>query len=376
MAAGITGERKPLWHVDFVKILLADFLVCLSLYMFLPAVPLYVWSAGGVWAVWTAVAAFVAGMCLTGPFCNYWLDAYRRKYVALWGVAGVVATTGLFLFELGVAGFCLARLVQGAAYGVFQIAVGGTLLLDLSDSGKRTEAAHVYYWFTRLALAFGPLAGMVVIHDFGSRLFVVFSLALSLCAAGLLWVLRVPFRAPLEPVLCSSDRFWQPRGWRIFVPLFLVVFAAASVLGGFRGALPYLFLSLGFWLALTFHVLFFKERLQVELAAGFLVLFLSFLLYKYSEWGAAVCLGCGVGLATSRYLLSYIRICAHCERATAQASYLLAWEFGLLSGYALSSVALKKEDFSPLCVGVALVGVAALFHFFFVRKWYASHKRK
>ena len=104
--------------------------------------------------------------------------------------------------------------------------------------------------------------------------------------------------------------------------------------------------------------------------------FLSFILYGCGEGWAAVALGCGVGLATSRYLLSYIRICAHCERATAQASYLLAWEFGLLSGYALSSVALKKEDFSPLCVGVALVGVAALFHFFFVRKWYASHKRK
>ena len=370
MVAG-QGERKPLWHADFVKILLADFLVCVSLYMFLPVAFLYV--AGNVWV---AALAFFAGMCLAGPFCNYWLDTFRRKHVALWGVAGVIATTGLFLFDLGATGFCMARLVQGAAYGVFQIAVGSTLLLDLSDSGKRTEAAHVYYWFTRLALAFGPLAGMVVIHDFGPRLFVVSSLLLSLCAGGVLWTLRVPFRAPLNPSLCSSDRFWLRRGWRVFVPLFLVVFASASLLGGFRGALPYLCLSLGFWLALTFHVLFFRERLQAELAAGFLAMFLSFILYGCGEGWAAVALGCGVGLATSRYLLSYIRICTHCERATAQTSYLLAWELGLLSGYAMSTTALKNMECLPLCAGFILLGTAALFHVVFVRKWYAAHKRK
>ena len=243
-------------------------------------------------------------------------------------------------------------------------------------SWKRTEAAHVYYWFTRLALAFGPLAGMVVIHDFGPRLFVVSSLLLSFCAGGILWTLRVPFRAPLNPSLCSSDRFWLRRGWRVFVPLFLVVFASASLLGGFRGALPYLCLSLGFWLALTFHVLFFKERLQAELAAGFLAMFLSFILYGCGEGWAAVALGCGMGLATSRYLLSYIRICAHCERATAQTSYLLAWELGLLSGYAMSTTVLKNMECLPLCAGFILLGTAALFHVVFVRKWYAAHKRK
>ena len=47
-------------------------------------------------------------------------------------------------------------------------------------------------------------------------------------------------------------------------------------------------------------------------------------------------LGKWPGFVTSRYLLSYIRICEHCERGTAQTSYLLGWDAGLWAGYSVS----------------------------------------
>ena len=374
--------RKPLWHADFLKVVLADFLVCASLYMFLPVAPSLVWEAAGGRGLWAAAAAFVAGMCLVGPFCNYGLDTYRRKSVALWGVAGMVAATALCFWDGGVWVFCAARLLQGGAYGVFQIAVGGTLLLDLSDSRKRTEAAHVYYWFTRLALVLGPLAGLVVVRGYGLRFFAFGSLALCLCAGVLLWTLRVPFRAPLEPSLWSSDRFWLSRGLRLFVPLVAVAFSAGLMLGRCGGAGFYLSLGVGFWLALCLHVLLFGPHLQRELAAGYALLLLAFLLYSWEEasgsgagW-AAGCLGCGLGLVSSRYLLSCIRICAHCERATAQNTYLLAWESGLLAGYSVAAVPLKNLDESSMATGAAVVAAAGIFHGLCVRRWYAAHKRK
>ena len=89
------------------------------------------------------------------------------KNVALWALAVIVCATGAFLFDGPQWGKWLARMMQGASYSVFQIALGSTLLLDLSDTKKRTEAAHVYYWFTRLALVFGPLSGIVVPMHYG-----------------------------------------------------------------------------------------------------------------------------------------------------------------------------------------------------------------
>ena len=156
--------HKTLWHADFLKIILANFCVCTSLYMFLPVAPVCMGRIPGedVGGMCASVLLFWGGVCLPAPFCNYWLDAYRRKNVALWALAGIVCATVAFLFDGPQWGKWLARMMQGASYSVFQIALGSTLLLDLSDTKKRTEAAHVYYWFTRLALVFGPLSGIVV----------------------------------------------------------------------------------------------------------------------------------------------------------------------------------------------------------------------
>ena len=189
--------------------------------MFLPVAPVCMGRIPGedVGGMCASVLLFWGGVCLPAPFCNYWLDAYRRKNVALWALAGIVCATVAFLFDGPQWGKWLARMMQGASYSVFQIALGSTLLLDLSDTKKRTEAAHVYYWFTRLALVFGPLSGIVVPMHYGVRLFAGVSVAFLLCAGLLVLTMRVPFRAPLEPSWCTFDRFWLPRGFRLFIPL-------------------------------------------------------------------------------------------------------------------------------------------------------------
>ena len=269
--------HKTLWHADFLKIILANFCVCTSLYMFLPVAPVCMGRIPGedVGGMCASVLLFWGGVCLPAPFCNYWLDAYRRKNVALWALAGIVCATVAFLFDGPQWGKWLARMMQGASYSVFQIALGSTLLLDLSDTKKRTEAAHVYYWFTRLALVFGPLSGIVVPMHYGVRLFAGVSVAFLLCAGLLVLTMRVPFRAPLEPSWCTFDRFWLPRGFRLFIPLTGVTFSAGLMLGQYRDAGFYLFLAVGFWLALWGHHLFFKEKLQTEFAVGFVALVTS-----------------------------------------------------------------------------------------------------
>ena len=353
--------------------------------MFLPVAPVCMGRIPGedVGGMCVSVLLFWVGVCLPAPFCNYWLDAYRRKNVALWALAVIVCATGAFLFDGPQWGKWLARMMQGASYSVFQIALGSTLLLDLSDTKKRTEAAHVYYWFTRLALVFGPLSGIVVPMHYGVRLFAGVSVAFLLCAGLLVMMMRVPFRAPLEPSWCTIDRFWLPRGFRLFIPLTGVTFSAGLMLGQYRDAGFYLFLAVGFWLALWGHHLFFKEKLQTEFAVGFVALVTSASLWGLGgdmegmKWCIALCLGSGLGFVTSRYLLSYIRICEHCERGTAQTSYLLGWDAGLLAGYsvAFGLGTVVGQTIYTYIIGAIFVGTG-MFHLFLVRPWYMRSKRK
>lgn len=378
-----TGS-KPLWHADFLKIIIADLLVCISVYMLFPTLPAYMgWYAEKDMAYeWMYILCFGVGVCSLAPFCNYWLDAYRRKNVVLWALAGMVLSTSVFLFEWPEWSKRLMCFMQGASYGVFQISLGSTLLLDLSDSKRRTEAAHVYYWFARFALVLGLLAGIVVPVHYGVRFLASMSLVLLLCAGLLVLGLRVPFRAPLEPALCTLDRFWLRRGVRFFIPLFMVTLSFGLILGKYGNIEFCLFLALGFLMALSMHQVLLRNRWGTEIILGFALLVLNgFLLQFYGHVRelslvAAVCLGCGIGFTTSRYLLSYIRICEHCERGTAQTSYMLGWDLGVISGFLLSFYLLYAFGEVNIYIVSTLVILAGMFHLLFVQQWYLRNKRK
>ena len=54
------------------------------------------------------------------------------------------------------------RFIQGAFYGLSQLVLLSTLIIDTVEAVHRTEANHAATWFGRFALSFGPLAGIMV----------------------------------------------------------------------------------------------------------------------------------------------------------------------------------------------------------------------
>lgn len=360
----------------------ANLLVCTSTYMLLPSFPALWGVEEGCGASLLAWGLFCVGLCLPAPFCNYWLDTYRRKSVVQWALAGIMLVMLLFSAGVPLWGRLLLRLLQGSAFTVFQIALGSTLLLDLSDTGKRTEVAHIYYWFTRLALVFGFLLSLLPDFRYGGRMYAFLSVALPFLAWLLVSTLSVPFRAPLEPVLVSLDRFWLPRGIRIFLPLFLAAFYVGMFLAGVCRGDFFICLAVGFLVALVAHQSFLRGNIQAEIIIGFVFLLFSGILRAYGsgcyacEAAANLLLGVGTGFVTSRLLLSYIRICEHCERGTAQTSYMLGWEAGLVSGFTFSVCLMHVFPASLPWVLLVPVSLAFVCYLFGLRKWYVLHRRK
>ncbi len=369
---------STLWHANFLRVVFANLMACISTYMFFPVVPLFL--RGNVGRIDEAlvgtVVLFLAGWCLCAPFSNYLLDTYRRKNVVLCALVGLMGTAMCFTLDFPMWMRFVVRFLQGASYGIFQVALGSTLLLDLTDTRMRTAGAHVYYWFSRVAMIFGLFFGHFILVRWGVSVFIVVSLVLLACAGMLLLFLQVPFRAPLEPPLYTTDRFWLVRGSRLFFSLFIVTFLTGFVLGQYQDAFFYILVAIGFWFSLLIHQLFLRERFHQELAIGFFCLLagsfmgmLNPLLYN-TQFIVAICMGSGIGFVTSRFLLSYVRVCGHCERGTAQSSYLLGWDAGILSGYSLS-VVLLQYGFKMYHVMPFVLSFAAwAFYIFFIKKWY------
>lgn len=251
-------NNPSLWKSSFVTILVVNLLTGIAMYGLLLTEP---WVLGRYFqenlsVAGAVVSVFGAGIFLFGPFANYWLDRYKRKSVVLWAQFFMLLFTVATLYRLPEWMYIAARFMQGAAYGLFQIALGATLLIDLTHTKKRTKAAYWYYWVTRFALALGPLAALVLNLYFDWENVIWLPASMLLLSWLLILQLHVPFRTPLEPKCFSLDRFWLPRAKILFFTLVPISFLLGLLLPRNYTVYFYGWLFGGFILSQAIHYFF------------------------------------------------------------------------------------------------------------------------
>ena len=373
-----------MWKSSFVTILVVNLLTGIAMYGLLLTEP---WVLGRYFqenlsVAGAVVSVFGAGIFLFGPFANYWLDRYKRKSVVLWAQFFMLLFTVATLYRLPEWMYIAARFMQGAAYGLFQIVLGATLLIDLTHTKKRTKAAYWYYWVTRFALALGPLAALVLNLYFDWENVIWLPASMLLLSWLLILQLHVPFRTPLEPKCFSLDRFWLPRAKILFFTLVPISFLLGLLLPRNYTVYFYGWLFGGFILSQAIHYFFFRTRdSRLLMLLGFVALILVYVINLLVPEPDVVpftglLAGAGGGLLTSRYLIYFMRVAEHCERGTAQSSYMLGWESGLCLGMLGSSLLLPRNAQIVYWIGLAVVLLLAVFYFAKVHRWFLTHSRK
>lgn len=378
-------QNKPsLWKASFMTILFVNLLTGMAMYALMLTEP---WVLGRYFhenlsVAGAVVSVFGAGIFLFGPFANYWLDRYKRKSVVLWAQFFMLLFTVVTLYCLPEWMYIAARFMQGAAYGLFQIALGSTLLIDLTHTKKRTEAAHWYYWFSRFALALGPMAALLLKTYFDWDNIIWMSVSMLLLSWLLIVQLHVPFRTPLEPDCFSSDRFWLPRARMLFFTMVPMSFLLGLLIPRNYTVAFYGWMLLGFIVSQVIQYLFFRKRdSRMLMLLGFLFLIAVYVVNLLIPEPAVapftgVLTGVGGGLLTSRYLIYFMRVAEHCERGTAQSSYMLGWESGLCLGMLCSSLLQPQNTQTVYLVGLIMALLLAVFYFARVHRWFLAHCRK
>ena len=194
---------------------LANLLLSMAVTMLIPTLPIWLKEAAGLdnRQVGLVMGSFALGLFLPGAFCSYLVQQYRRNVVFMICVLVLAASMTLPFFKLPALHLFPIILVwrglQGAAFGLAQMVLSSTLIIDTCESHQRTEANHSATWFGRFALSLGPMAGLLMMQL--SSLIVpssipaspvstlnVFFLALVCCVAAILLVsfIRFPFRIP------------------------------------------------------------------------------------------------------------------------------------------------------------------------------------
>lgn len=384
-----TPVHIKLWHKDFWLLVLADFLLTLSVCTLIPVLPHWLMHTENFTPEETGLCmgAFGLGLYLLGAHCSWLVQHYRRNVVCMWAILFLAVDISLLWYIDGMRSefvefwvILLQRLLLGAAFGLAQMVLSSTLIIDTCESYQRTEANHSAAWFARFALALGPVAGLVAYKMFGFDKVVLGAIACALLSVVLIRNVRFPFRAPEEGVhVASLDRFLLPHGYVLFFNLLLVSTVMGLLLSMPLHEVFYALMSVGFLLALVAqHFVFRDAELKSEIITGLILLLaaLFVMLIQAHSPVAPVLVGLGIGIISARYLLFFIKLSRHCKRGTSQSTFFLGWETGLAIGLTAGYMLLFGAYETLLYVALALTILALLMYHFFTHAWFMRNKNR
>ena len=376
-----------LWNRDFWLLAIANLLMTMAVYMQILHYPIMM-NEAQVTHQQIALAMGVQGVGLfvLGAFCSFLVQKFRRNHVC---EAAVLVMAACFVLPMLLKVEQLpyhwmaigTRFLTGAFFGLAQMILISTLIVDCTESFQRTEANYAAAWFGRFAVSLGPLLVCILVRltDISTSLWV--SVGLAGAAAVIIGLVRFPFRAPEENVPhVSLDRFFLPEGWLLFVNLFLTTLSIGLVLATAHHTIFFSMLMVGFLAALLAgKFIFVNAELKSEAVAGMLVIGAALMIMLTREGPSVpyitpVLIGLGAGLVGSRFLLFFIKLSRHCQRGTSQSSFFLAWEAGISIGIGLGYLIFNRK--TSLEVALIILSLALILYVTLTHSWYLKHKNR
>ena len=387
-----TPVHIRLWHRDFWLMAMANLLLTMAVYVLIPVMPGWLMQTENLTLQETGMimGAFGVGIFLLGYLTSWLVQRFRRNVACIWAILLMTAALGwLYYLDTQKSQFfdfpilLVQRFALGAAFGVAQMILSSTLIIDTCESFQRTEANHSASWFSRFALSLGPLTGIIVDRMAGFSTVLLVSIGCTLAAIIFIRLVHFPFRTPEENVrVVSLDRFFLPQGWPLTLNLLVVTFVMGLLLSTITSELFYVMVMVGFLVALLAQRFAFRDAdIESEVITGLLLIGVALLMMLTRQqtivsFAAPMFIGFGLGIIGSRFLLFFIKLSRHCQRGTAQSTFFLAWESGLALGIGLGYGLLELQMGTMLQLALVTTVVALLFYHFFTHGWYIKHKNR
>jgi len=387
-----TPIHVRLWHRDFWLMSIANMLLAISVYIFVPSLPLWLLEKEHFSAleVGVSMGVFALGLYSLGCFCSWLVQRFRRNRVCIFSIVGMIGSIAILYYFQGLKSgvveysfILIQRFLLGAFYGLAQMVLSSTLIIDTSESNKRTEANHSAAWFSRFAISLGPIIGLVMFmyQDFDAVL--LSSVVSSVIAIFLILTVNFPFRTPSDSVhLFSCDRFFLTNGIPLYLNLMIIALVIGLLLSLGLSDRFYAVIMAGFLLALIAQRFVFRDAdLKSEIVTG-LILLLAALIMIYTRPVPAVWyisplfIGLAVGIICARFLLFFIKLSRHCKRGTSQSMYFLSWETGVALGIGLGYALFMNDDKNLLITAMVLTVVALLMYNYYTHKWFLENKNR
>ena len=180
---------ERIWNKDFIFLILSNFLMYITYYAVLSALPIYLVTDlhATKTQVGLVVGVYTIASVLVRPFSGFTLDRFGRRTIFLLALVIYSMLFAGYLVAITITSIILLRFAQGLTWG-FTTVSGSTIAVDNIPTAKRGEGIGYFALSTTLGMSVGPVIGLFICHQWGyipmfvSGLFI--SLASLACASA------------------------------------------------------------------------------------------------------------------------------------------------------------------------------------------------
>jgi MFS family permease len=184
--------NEKIWHRDFVFLILSNFLMYITYYAILSALPIYLVRDlhASKMQVGVVVGVYTVASVLVRPFSGFALDKFGRRTVFLSALVIYTLLFAGYLIAITIVSLICLRFAQGLTWG-FTTVSGSTIAVDNIPVTKRGQGIGYFSLSTTLGMSVGPVIGLFICHQWGYTAMFITGCAISISSLACAYMVHL-----------------------------------------------------------------------------------------------------------------------------------------------------------------------------------------
>lgn len=387
--------NEKIWTRDFILLILSNFLMYITYYAILSALPIYLVSDlhASKMQVGVVVGTYTIASVLVRPFSGFALDKFGRRTIYLSALIIYSMLFAGYLVAITITSLVFLRFAQGLTWG-FTTVSGSTIAVDNIPSSKRGEGIGYFALSTTLGMSVGPIIGLFICHQWGYTAMFVSGCFISIASLSCAYAVHLRKRFLVgKHIKLKWNSLFEKSSIRPSLNVFITMIAYGGLvsfialygreIGIQNSALYFLIFSIGIASArLTAGKEFDKNGPRRILTLCLILLITGFPLLALAKnevlfYMSALIIGFGNGVIFPTFQSMVNNLADSTHRGVANSTLYTAVDLGMGFGMFIAGLIAQHISLSAIFWVSSLICIAGLIFFrCLVLKYYESHLKQ
>lgn len=381
-----------LWNQNFILCCLASFLMAFAFYLIGSVMPFYIVEEFKTNEAQTGLilACYITASLVVRPFSGFLVDTYSRKNIFIYSLVIFTLLFYGYMKSKTLLLFIVFRILHGFMWSLTTTS-SSTLTIDIIPSERRGEGVGYFGLTSTLAMAIGPMLGLMIYDKFPVEVNFYSAIFFSTLALILTFFISVPKKIPTVTAPISFDRFILLKAVPIGINLLGIGICYGALFGfaakfGKSLALQdtgmfFMFMAVGMTLSRIFTgKLIDKGYIHQLMIYSLILLTLSLLVFGFATnaylfFGSAFFIGIAYGILSPTFQNLFINLAIPSKRGTANSTFFSFYDMGIGLGMVLAGSVATSLNYSYIfLIGGIITAFALVFYIFISKPLYNKNK--